>query len=74
MISKRSGEYSITFGSERIKIFLSFKERKTLKISVHPDKTVTVDAPKGKKADDILARVQKRVPWIIKQRNRFERF
>jgi len=74
MTSRRSGEYCIKFSSERIKISLSFKERKTLKISVHPDKTVTVDAPKGKKAEDILARVQKRAPWIIKQRDRFERF
>lgn len=74
MTSKKSKECSIKFGKERIKISLSFKERKTLKISVHPDKTITVDAPKGKKLHDILARVRKRTPWIIKQRDCFERF
>jgi predicted metal-dependent hydrolase len=74
MISRKSKECSIKFGKERIKIFLSFKERKTLKISVHPDKTLTVDAPKGKKLHDILARIRKRTPWIIKQRDYFERF
>ncbi len=74
MNSRKSKEYSIKFGKERIKIFLSLKERKTLKISVHPDKTITVDAPKGKKLQDILARVRKRTPWIIKQRDYFERF
>lgn len=74
MTSKRSKECSIKFGSERIKITLSFKERQTLKISVQPDKTITVDAPKGKKLRDILARVKGRAPWIIKQRDYFERF
>lgn len=74
MTSKRSKECSIKFGSERIKITLSFKERKTLKISVQPNKTITVDAPKGKKLRDILARVKGRAPWIIKQRDYFERF
>jgi predicted metal-dependent hydrolase len=74
MTSKRSKECSIKFGSERIKITLSFKERKTLKISVQPDKTITVDAPKGKKQRDILARVKGRASWIIKQRDYFERF
>lgn len=74
MTSKRSKECSIKFGSERIKITLSFKERKTLKISVQPDKTIMVDAPKGKKLRDILARVKGRASWIIKQRDYFERF
>jgi predicted metal-dependent hydrolase len=74
MTSKRSKECSIKFGSERIKITLSFKERKTLKISVQPDKTIMVDAPKEKKLRDILARVKGRASWIIKQRDYFERF
>lgn len=74
MISRKSKECSIKFGKERIKISLSFKERKTLKISVHPDKTIIVDAPKGKKLHDILTRVRKRSPWIIKQRDYFECF
>lgn len=74
MISRKSKECSIKFGKECIKISLSFKERKTLKISVHPDKTITVDAPEGKKLQDILTRVRKRTPWIIKQRDYFERF
>lgn len=74
MTSRKSKECSIKFGKEHLKIFLSFKERKTLKISVHPDKTIIVDAPKGKKLQDILAKVKKRTPWIIKQRDYFERF
>lgn len=74
MNSAKNKECSIKFGRERVKISLSFKERKTLRISVHPNKTIAVDAPKGKKIRDILARVRKRAPWIIKQRDYFERF
>jgi len=74
MTSNKSKEYSIKFGREQIKISLSFRERKTLRISVHPDKTITVDAPKGKKLQAVLLRVKERVPWIIKQRDYFERF
>ena len=74
MTSSKSKEYSIKFGREPIRVALSFKERKTLKISVHPDKTVTVDAPKEKKLQAVLARVKERAPWIIKQRAYFERF
>lgn len=74
MTSSKSKKYSIKFGREQIRIALSFNERKTLKISVYPNKTVTVDAPKGKKLQAILARVKERAPWIIKQRDYFERF
>ena len=66
--------HNLDFGREKIKIFLSFSERRNLKISAHPDKKVTVDAPIGKKLNDILFRVKKRAPWIIKQKNYFERF
>lgn len=74
MISNNTKEYSFKFGRERIKIFLSITERKTLKICVHPDKTVTVYAPKGKKVSDILKKIKERAPWIIRQRDYFERF
>jgi len=74
MISSKSKEYSIKFGREQIRVTLSFKERKTLKISVHPDKTVIVIAPEGKKLKEILTRVKERALWIIKQRDYFERF
>lgn len=74
MISKYAKEYSFKFGREKIKISLSITERKTLKICVHPDKTVTVYAPIGKKLSDILKKIRERAPWIIKQKDYFERF
>ena len=66
--------HSLLFGHRKITFFLSFSERKNLNISVHPDQKVTVDAPVNKSLDDILSRVKKRAPWIIRQKNYFERF
>ncbi|MBP9013929.1 MAG: M48 family metallopeptidase [Smithella sp.] len=74
MISKNAKEYIIRFGKEQIKIYLSIQERKTIKICVHPNKTVDCYAPKGKKIKDILNKISKRAPWIIKQKDYFERF
>src|SRR5271157_1242527 len=74
MISNDAKEYSFKFGREKIKISLSITERKTLKICVHPDKSVTVYAPKGKKVSEVLKKIRERCPWIIKQRDYFERF
>jgi len=66
--------HSLDFGREKINLFLSFRKRKTLKISVHPDKRVTIDAPNNMKLDDIFTMARKRAPWILKQKNYFERF
>ncbi|HDH00781.1 MAG TPA: M48 family peptidase [Nitrospirae bacterium] len=66
--------HSLFFGHRKISFFLSFSKRKNLNISVHPDQKVTVDAPVNKSLDEIFARVKKRAPWIIKQKNYFERF
>jgi hypothetical protein len=54
MISTDAREYSLKFGREKIKISLLITERKNLKTCVHPDKTVTVYAPKGKQINKIL--------------------
>lgn len=66
--------YSLDYGRRKIVFFLSFSSRKNLSISVHPDQKVTVAAPANRSLDDVLSRVKKRAPWIIKQKNYFERF
>lgn len=66
--------YSLNYGRRKIVFFLSFSSRKNLNISVHPDQKVTVAAPVNRSLDDVLSRVKKRAPWIIKQKNYFERF
>jgi len=64
----------IQFGRERVEVSLAFSDRKNLKITVHPDRTVSVESPLGKTLSEVLERVHKRAPWIIKQRDYFERF
>lgn len=66
--------HSFVFGRERIDFTLTFGDRKRLKITVHPDQRVTVDAPLGSALEDVLERVRRRAPWIAKQRLYFERF
>jgi len=67
-------QHTFQFGRERVEVSLTFRERKNLKITVHPDKSVTAEAPLAKPVEDVLERLKKRAPWIIKQRDYFERF
>lgn len=64
----------IQFGSETIDFDLIFSNRKTLGISVRPDKSVQVKAPEGSSLDKINSKVKKRVPWILKQKQHFLSF
>jgi predicted metal-dependent hydrolase len=49
-------------------------KRRSLQISVHPDKSVVVRAPKGSNIKRIQEWVQKRSLWIKKQIVRFEQY
>jgi predicted metal-dependent hydrolase len=73
MISDAS-RHSIIFGRNRIGFELIPGDHERLKITVHPDMRVEVQAPEGKPFDAILARVQKRAPWITAQLRYFEQF
>ncbi len=53
---------------------LVFSKRKTLEISVHPDKRVIVKAPEDCTVEDVKKRVKKRSGWIKKQMRYFEQF
>ena len=64
----------IWFGKERIRFLLTFEDCKRLTISVNPDQSVIVRAPKGKKIEDVFEKIKKRAAWIIKQKHYFERF
>jgi len=66
--------HRIEFGSERINCLVRFGQRNRLRISVHPDLRVTVDAPAGKSLENVLARVKRRAGWIVKQRTFFKQF
>lgn len=66
--------YSINVGSKNIAFTIRFAERKTLTISVYPNKEVGVIAPFDASLEKIKEKVKKRVGWIISQQNYFESF
>ena len=72
--AKESSQHEIQYGRHRIVFSLIFSDRRHMEIQVQPTKSIRVVAPIGKQLDDILRRVRKRAPWILKQLDYFERF
>ncbi len=64
----------ISWGSHTIEFTVAYSNRKTLGISVMPDKCVMVQAPINSSDDDIDKRVSKRASWIVKQWHYFDNF
>lgn len=73
-MSKEQGEHCIAFGSETITFSLAYQERKTLGITVHPDRSVSIKAPIGAEWEKIESKIRKRAPWILKQQSYFLSF
>jgi len=63
--------HKIHFGSEVIAFHVAFRARSKMSITVHPDRQVEVVAPASCSIDQVIARVQRRAPWIFKQRRYF---
>src|SRR5699024_9476946 len=61
----------LMFGQKVISYELTFQERKTLGIKVHPDCSVKVTAPFDTPLDKIKNRLKSKASWIIKQQNEF---
>lgn len=61
----------ITYGSATILYSLSFRDRKTITISVKPTGEVIVVAPASASLLQVAERVRRRAAWIIRQRERF---
>lgn len=66
--------HTIQFGSSTISFDLVVAERKTLSITVMPDRSVVVTAPKDKEYSVIEDKVRKRAGWILKQQEFFRTF
>lgn len=69
-----SETHRIQYGTTTIDYTLQHSERETLAISVHPDLSVTVDAPLDAEMPTIETRVHKRAGWILKQQRELERY
>lgn len=65
--------HRVLFGRTPIDFTLAFATRPTLAITVHPDKRVEVAAPAGEPLEEVLARVRRRGPWILRQLDGFDR-
>jgi predicted metal-dependent hydrolase len=65
---------SIKYGSEEISYTLCFRDRKTLGITVNPDRSIEVNAPIGSDLEKIKQKIHKRAAWILKQQDHFLTF
>lgn len=65
---------SVQYGNSLIEFDLTYADRKTLGIQVHPDKTVNVIAPLDAPRDKINEKVRKKGAWIQKQQDFFLSF
>jgi predicted metal-dependent hydrolase len=65
---------SLQFGSTTIEYHLSFAQRKTVAIEVHPDLQVTIIAPEGSKLSAVENLIRKRAGWIVRQQRQFSTY
>lgn len=65
---------TLYFGSEVIDYSLEYVDRKTLGITVNPDRSVDVRAPLNSEVSKIETKLRKRAPWILKQKDFFLSF
>lgn len=65
---------SILYGLTRIEYSIDYVSRKTLGIRVEPDGSVYLKAPEDVTLQDIRQKVQRKAPWILRQRRYFESF
>jgi predicted metal-dependent hydrolase len=68
------GGYLLTFDKKQIAFCIERRKRKTLAITVHPDLRLEVVAPEDRSDTQVLARVEKRTRWILRQWRYFEQF
>lgn len=65
---------SIVFGGTRIDYSIQrTSRRKTLAITVSPDRSVTVAAPKGTRRTLVAKKVYQKAEWIVRQQERLRR-
>jgi predicted metal-dependent hydrolase len=66
--------HKLSFGTHGIDFQVVRRDRRTMQISVLPDMTVEVVAPRSATDGDILKRMNKRASWICRQIQFFRQF
>ena len=64
----------LQYGTTEILYTLTYTERETLAIHVHPDLSVRVEAPLDSDLAEIEKRLRKRAAWILRQQRNFRRY
>ena len=67
-------QHAITYAGKSIPFHLSYSNRKSIEIAVHPNGLVTVKAPEETDKNLIQRRVYKRARWIRRQIRYFAQF
>jgi len=65
-------KHVLQYGTQTINFKLIEAERKTLGITVYPDKLIVVKVPKEKSEKDIHDKLRKKASWITKQLKYFD--
>lgn len=74
-VSHHGGQsYTIDFGKERINFSVRRSSRQRLRVAVHPDMSVLVDAPGNREIDEIIERVRAKAGWILRQQEFFSNY
>lgn len=66
--------HKILYGQKTIPFELEYRNRKTLEISVYPDLSVKVKAPRQRTIGEIKEKIHKRASWIMDQKYFFSLF
>jgi predicted metal-dependent hydrolase len=67
-------QHEFYYGGKTVSFVVNFRQSKQLTVRVAPDGQVRVIAPQGQPLGKVVARVQKRASWIIKQQQYFAQF
>jgi predicted metal-dependent hydrolase len=65
---------SITYSVHRLDYRVRFSERKTMAITVYPDRSIEIIAPRGTERQEVEARLRKRSRWVLRQLLHFQQF
>lgn len=72
MTGRQPDAHRVAYGTATIEYELRYADRKTLAITVQPDRRVIVSAPAGTSVPEVEARLRKRGAWILRQQREFE--
>jgi hypothetical protein len=67
-------QFSLQYGEKQLVFDVKKSDRKTIEISVHPDKHLIVKAPKNISQEQLEKKLRKRASWVIKKLRFFDNF